>query len=260
MELENTATEVVETETDQEVVEPDESPEEGSNYPEVAEPESEEVTEQSHEDNARFQEYRHKLENAEKERDEIRRELEELKASQKVRDEVYAEYLEDETDDIDSVFADALGVSSEEVKARIEAKAEIERLRAENEQFKAEKEEALKREQEARESEELANQLANLQKIDPSIKTVYDFEQKFAGLSQAPVDYLEKGLTLEQTYWALKSEQDAHKRTPPPEAGGIKNETTEKPYVTREEALAMTPEERAKNWKLIRESQISGRW
>lgn len=261
MELENTATEVVEAETDQEVAEPDESPEEGSNYEEVANPQSEEdVPEQSHEDNARFQEYRHKLEDANREREELQRELDELKAAQKVRDEVYAEYLDDEDEDVDSILADALGISSEEVKARIEAKAEIERLRAENEQFKAEKEAALQAEREARENEALTNQLAEVQKFDPSIKNVLDFENKFQGLSHTPTDYLEKGLSLSEAYWALKAEQDAHKRTPPPEIGGVKNEQTEKPYFTREDVLAMTPEERKKNWKAIRDAQTSGKW
>lgn len=256
MELENTAVETVEAETDLEVAEPDESPEEGSNYQEVANPESEEdVSEvQSHEDNARFQEYRHRMEEAENQAEELRQELEELKAQQKVRDEVYAEYSDDE-EDYESIVADALGVSSEELKARIEERAEIERLRVENEKFKAEKEEALQREREAKENEALANQLAEVQKFDPSIKTVVDFEEKFQGLSHEPIDYLEKGFTLQQTYWALKAEQDAKKRTPPPEVGGVKNEQTEKPYYTKEDVMAMTPEERAKYWKPIRESQ-----
>jgi len=261
MELENTATDVVETETDPEVVEPDESPEEGSNYQEVAEPESEEeVTEQSHEDNAKFQEYRHRAEDAERRAAEIQRELDDLRAAQRVRDEVYSEYLDDDEDDIDSIIADSLGVSSDEVRARIEERAEYERMKAENEQFKAEREAALQREQEARENEALTNQLAAVNKIDPSIKTVMDFENKFAGLSQTPSDYLESGLTLEQTYWALKAEQDAHKRTPPPEVGGVKNEQTEKPFYTKDDVLAMTPEERTKHWKEIRAAQTSGKW
>ena len=261
MDFENAAVETVETETDQEVVEPDESPEEGSNYPEVAEPESEDdVTEQSHEDNAKFQEYRHRMEDAERERDEMRRELDELKAAQAVRDEVYSEYLDDDDDDIDDILADALGISSEELQARIEERAEIERLKAENEQFRAEKEAAMQRAQAARENEELTNQLAAVNRIDPSIKNVLDFEEKFAGLSQTPTDYLEKGFTLEQTYWALKAEQDAHRRTPPPEVGGVKTEQTEKPFFTKDDVMAMTPEERTKNWKAIRAAQTSGKW
>ena len=261
MDFENTAVEAVETETDQEVVEPDESPEEGSNYPEVAEPESEEeVTEQSHEDNAKFQEFRHRMEEAERRAEEAERRANELEAAQAVRDEVYSEYLDDEDDDIDDILADALGITSEELQARIEERAEIERLKAENEQFRAEKEAAMQKAQEARENEELTNQLAAVNKIDPSIKNVLDFEEKFAGLSQTPTDYLEKGLTLEQTYWALKAEQDAHKRTPPPEVGGVKTEQTEKPFFTKDDVMAMTPEERTKNWKAIRAAQTSGKW
>lgn len=256
MELENTATEVVEVETDSEVAEPNESPEEGSNYQEVANPESEEtVTEQSHEDNAKFQEYRHRMEDAERERDEIRRELEELKASQKVRDEVYSEYI-DEDEDFNSVLADALGISTDELNARIEQRAEIERLKAENEMFRAEKEEALRREQEARDNEALTNQLAEVQKIDPTIKSVMDFENKFEGLSHTPTDYLSKGMTLSETYWALKAEADATRRTPPPEVGGVKSEPTEKEFYTKEDVMAMTPEQRAKLWKPIRASQL----
>ena len=214
----------------------------------------------SHEDNAKFQEYRHKLEDAEREREELRRELEELKSAQSVRDEVYSEYLNDDTDDVDDIIADALGITNEELKAKIEAKAELERLKAENERFKAEKEEAERREQEARENEALTNQLAEVSKIDPSIKTIQDFEDKFSGLEYAPIDYLEKGLTLKQAYWSLMAELNAHKRTPPPEAGGVKSETNEKPYFTREDVMAMTPEERTKNWKAIRAAQMSGKW
>lgn len=261
MDFENTATDVVETETDQEVVEPDESPEEGSNYEEVAEPQSEEeVTEQSHEDNAKFQEFRHRMEEAERRAEEAERRANELEAAQKVRDEVYQEYMEDEDEDLDSIIAESLGISSEEVKARIEERAEYERMKAENEQFRAEKEAALQREQEARDRETLANQLAEVNKIDPSIKNVLDFEEKFSGLSHTPEDYLMKGLTLSETYWALTAEMDAHKRTPPPEVGGVKNEQTEKPFYTKDDVLAMTPEERTKNWKAIREAQMSGKW
>ena len=261
MELENTATDVVETETDQEVVEPDESPEEGSNYEEVAEPQSEEeVTEQSHEDNAKFQEYRHRMEEAERRAEELQLRIAEMEASEKVRNEVYQEYMDDDDDDLDSIIAESLGISSEEVKARIEERAEYERMKAENEQFRAEKEAALQREQEAREHEALTNQLAAVNKIDPSITNVLDFEKKFEGLSHTPEEYLEKGLTLEQTYWALTAEMDAHKRTPPPEVGGVKNEQTEKPYYTKDDVMAMTPEERTKNWKAIREAQMSGKW
>lgn len=261
MELENTAVETVETETDSEVVEPNESPEEGSNYQEVANPESEEeVTEQSHEDNARFQEYRHRAEEAERRAMEIQRELDEIKASQMVRDQVYSDYMDDDDEDMDSVIAEALGMSSEQYHAELERREYVQRIEAENAQFKAEREAALQREQEARENEALTNQLAAVNKIDPSIKNVLDFENKFAGLSQTPSDYLEKGLTLEQAYWALKAEQDAHRRTPPPEVGGVKSEPNEKPFFTREDVMAMTPEERTKNWKAIRAAQTSGKW
>lgn len=259
MELENTAVETVEAETEQEVADPAESPEDGRNYQEVAEPESEEeVTVQSHEDNAKFQEFRHRMEEAEAKAEELQRRIEEMEASEKVRDEVYSEYLEDE--DVDSAIADALGISSEQLKAEIERRAYVEKLESEVERFRAEKEEAERRAQEARENEALTNQLSAVNKIDPSIKNVLDFEEKFAGLSHTPTDYLEKGLTLEETYWALKAEQDAHKRTPPPEVGGVKNEPSEKPFYTKDDVLAMTPEERTKHWKEIRASQMSGKW
>ena len=259
MELENTATEeVVEAETEQEVAEPAESTEEGSKDQELANPESEEKVEQSHEDNAKFQAMRHEIEEAQKKAEEAEKKLAEYESQQKARESVYNEYLEDE--DLESALADVFGVSSEEVKARIEERAELERLRAENEQFKALKEEAEQRAEEARQNEALTNQLAEVQEFDPSIKNVMDFEEKFAGLSHTPTDYLEKGLTLAQTYWALKSEQDAHKRTPPAEIGGVKTEETEKPFYTKEDVMAMTPSERAKHWKEIRAAQTSGKW
>lgn len=261
MELENTATEVVETETDQEVVEPDESPEEGSNYQEVAEPESEEeVAEQSHEDNAKFQEYRHRMEEAERRAEEAERRANELEMAQKVRDEVYQEYMDDEDDDLDSIIAESLGISSEEVNARIEEKAELETLKAKVAQYEEQNRILQQKEQEARENEALTNQLAEVTKIDPSIKNVMDFEEAFTGLSHTPEDYLKKGFTLTEAYWALTAEKQAYKRTPPPEVGGVKNEQTEKPFYTKDDVLAMTPEERAKHWKEIRAAQTSGKW
>jgi hypothetical protein len=254
MELENAATEVVETETDQEVVEPDESPEEGSNYEEVAKPQSEEV-EQSHEDNQRFQAMRHEIEDAQRERDEALRELEEFKAAERVKEEVYSDLIDDDDEDFNSIMADALGVSAEEVEARVAEKMEIDRLKAENEQFRLEKEEAMRREEEARANEDLTNQLAEVSKIDPSIKTVADFEEAFAGLSNTPSDYIGAGLTLQQAYWALRAERDDLQRTPPPEVGGVKSEAADVNYFSREDVMAMTSEERTKNWRLIRESQ-----
>lgn len=261
MELENTAVETVEAETDLEVAEPDESPEDGRNYQEVAEPESEEeVAEQSHEDNAKFQEFRHQREEAEArakeaeaKAEELQRELDEIKAQQSVKEEVYSQYLDDES--IDSIIADALGLTDEQYNAELEHREYVKNLEAKVAQYEAKAEEALQREQVARENEALTNQLAEVNKLDPSITNVLDFEEKFAGLSHTPSDYLEKGLTLTETYWALKAELDAHKRTPPPEAGGVKNEPTEKPFYTKDDVLAMTPEERTKHWKEIRESQ-----
>ena len=198
------------------------------------------------------------MEEAERKAEELQRQIEEMEASKAVRDEVYAELVDDE--DFDSAVADAFGWSSEQLKAEIDRRAYIKNLESEVERFRAEKEEAEKREMEARENEALTNQLSAVNKIDPSIKNVLDFEEKFAGLSHTPSDYLEKGLTLEETYWALKAEQDAHKRTPPPEVGGVKNETTEKPFYTKEDVMAMTPEERTKHWKEIRSAQMSGKW
>ena len=253
MDLENAAVEeAVEVETDQEVAEPDESSEEGSNYQEVANPESEEV--QSHEENAKFQAMRHEIEDAQRKAEEAERKLAEYEAAQKAREEAYAELADDE-ESIESIIADAYGVSEEEVRARIEQKAHINELEAKVAQYEAQAEEAQRAAMEAENKAELERQLADLQKIDPSIKSVADFEKAFEGLSFAPLDYLDKGLTLEQTYWALKAEKDANHRPPPPEVGGIKSDAPEADFISKEDAMAMTPAERTKNWKLIRKSQ-----
>ena len=255
MEFEESAIneEMVEAETDPEVAEPGEDSEEGSNYQEVANPESEEA--QSHEDNARFQAMRHEIEDAQRKAEEAERKLAEYEAAQRAREEAYAELVQDEDEDYESIIADAFGVSEEEVRARIEQKAHINELEAKVAQYEAQAEEAQRVAQEAENKAELEKQLADLQKIDPAIKTVADFEKAFEGLSFAPIDYLEKGLTLEQTYWALVGERDKRKRTPPPEVGGIKSDAPETDFISKEDAMAMTPAERTKNWKLIRKSQ-----
>lgn len=86
--------------------------------------------------------------------------------------------------------------------------------------------------------------LAELQKIDPSIKSLEDLGDDYSS-------YISAGLDAEQAYWAIKAKEEANRATPPKPAGAVKTSVPEKDYYTESEIDAMSSEELTKNWKKV---------
>lgn len=232
MEFENTATDVVEVETGQEVAEPAETEETGSNEQEVAEPASEQVpTRQDSETNAAFQRMRH----AEQEAARARAELEELKAQYEARNNVITRITGAEDGGI-AALAEASGLSEDDIRAEMEAAQESVQkdLTIQN----------LERRLQAIEVDNMmAADLAEIQKIDPSIKSLHD-------LGPGYYDYTRAGLDPVRAYWALKAEERANHREPPKPVGKVATGTSE-PELTQAMIDAMSPEQLAKNHNKI---------
>ena len=65
--------------------------------------------------------------------------------------------------------------------------------------------------------------LAEIQKIDPSIKSLEDLGDDYSS-------YISAGLDAEQAYWAIRAKEEANKATPPKPAGAVKTSVPEKDY------------------------------
>ena len=244
MSFEELTPETFEPETgaeDQELAEPEtETQETGAEAPEIAEPESEEPQGRTAAD-ARFAEMRRQLEEAERARAEAQTELEGLKAQQAARQ---AALVNMDVDEIDAI-ADQLGITRDEVLETIEreeeaAEAEIEMR--EKDQRIADLEARL---DEVRAERMMAEDLAELQKIDASIKSLEDLGDDFAA-------YISAGLTAEQAYYAIKGREIKTQAVPAKPPGKVTDVTPpEKDYFTEEEVASMTSKEKYDNAEKI---------
>lgn len=193
---------------------------------------------------AAFAEMRRRAEEAERKNAEAQAELESLKAKQAARQAALANM---DIDEIDAI-AESAGITREDVleqlareeeaaEAEIESKAkdqEIESLRARINEVEAEK--------------VMTQDLATLQQIDPTIKSLEDLGDDYAA-------YILAGLTAEQAYYAIKSKELATKPAPAKSPGKVTDSTPpEKDYFTEEEVDNMTPAEQRKHHKKIIES------
>lgn len=200
---------------------------------EVEEPAAEQ---QDSETNAAFARMRREAEEARAELQAAQRELAELKASNEARSNTFSRLTGTENGEI-AAIAEATGMSEEEVVAEMEAAKES-----------AQKDLRIEQLEEKITSLEvdslMQRDLAAIQKIDPSVKSLDD-------LGEGYVDYVAAGLPPERAYWAIKAEQTAKQATPPKAVGKIATGTAEKDYYTDAEIEAMTPEQQKSNWKKI---------
>ena len=176
---------------------------------------------------------------AERARDEAQRALAEREAHDKARRSVLMSIGGSETADVDAL-AESLGVDAEDVLASIDAEQEA-----------AKKDMQIKTLEERVESlsaEKLVKEnIEELKKLDPSITDINDLGDEF-------VDYVKKGLSVKQAYYAIKGEEISTRATPPKAPGKVKNEPEEKDFITEAEWDAMTPEQQKKNWRLGKKS------
>lgn len=172
---------------------------------------------------------------------EMRRELEELRSTNKDLEEALGNFFEGDTEQkIVSANAFAQNKTEDEIREEIEAENEWERLHEENEQLSSELLDIKTRTQ-------MEHDLQEIQKIDPEVKDLDSLGKDYT-------DYIRAGLTGVQAYYATKAKRDAEKTTPPAEVGKVNQSSAPKDYFTKEEVQAMTQDEVHKNYDIIRKS------
>lgn len=188
---------------------------------------------------AAFAEMRRAKEVAERERDEVRKALDEMEAHENARRSVFRSIGGSETADVDAL-AESLGVDVEDVLASINAEQEAAKKDMQIKTLE-ERVESLAAEKMVKEN------IEELKKLDSSITDINDLGDEF-------VDYVKKGLSVKQAYYAIKGEEISTRATPPKAPGKVKNEPEEKDFITEAEWDTMTPEQQKKNWKLGKKS------
>lgn len=173
---------------------------------------------------------------------EQRRRIEELEREKADYEEALGLFFEGEGDDV-LVQARALGEqkSEEQVRAEIEAENERARLEQENEELRSDLA--------SREAERLmAEDLKEIQAIDPNVKSLDDLGSDF-------FDLISTGqVTGVQAYYAVKARQESEKITPPDAIGKVNASSEPKDFFSREEVESMSQDEVHKNFDTIRRS------
>ncbi len=173
---------------------------------------------------------------------EMRRELEELRSTNKDLEEALGNFFDGETADEKVVAANAFaqGKTEEEIREEIEAENEWNRLTQENEELNSK---LIDIETKTR----MEHDLQTLQKIDPEIKSLDDLGKDF-------LDYISSGLDATQAYYAMQAKKAAEQTKPPEEVGKVNQSAGPKDYYTKEEVQGMSQEEVSKNYDAIRKS------
>lgn len=208
---------VEETETDVEETETEE--------PEVTEPEEPELPEGKKSADTAFAEMRRR--NAE-----LESELEEFRQAQEEQD------MLDRQSEIEAL-AEELGIDAEELQNAVEEQERIEAIQAENEQLRA-------REANRDIEQMMKDDLAEIQAIDPSIKSFDDLP----GYNT----YVQGGVRGAKAYFAIMAENELTKPKPAKAPGQVNKTPTEKDYYTSEEIDQMSVEEIQANLEKVRRS------
>lgn len=176
---------------------------------------------------------------------EMRRENEELRATNQELEDALGQFFDGDTDDkVVAANALAQGKTEQEIRDEIEAENEWNRLTQENEELN---EKILDIETKS----QMDQDLRTIQSIDPNVKSLDELGSDY-------FDYIASGLDAKQSYYALKAKEAAEKATPPQEVGRVNQSSAPKDYFTKEEVDGMSKEEVHKNFEAIRKSM--SRW
>lgn len=183
-----------------------------------------------------FAEMRRAREEAEREAREAREELESLKAEQEARQRALDRLSGGKENAELEALADSLGLEVEDVIATLQAEQAQASIQAENERLKQQLADV---ETERR----LDNVLTELKGIDPNLT-----EEE----TMKVLEYADKGLSVEDGYYAVKAKEINTRATPPREIGKIgETKPLEKEFFTEAEIEAMSSDELKKNWKKV---------
>lgn len=217
---------------DQDLATPETEPETGVEVDDLADHQSDGKTSAD----SRFAEMRRRVE-------ELEAENEDLKATTEKQENALGLYFDGEDKSI-AALAQATGLSYEETEQAIREQEELEMLRSEKEQVD---EELL----DLKVERQMEQDLAELQKLDPSIKSLDDMSETF-------FDYIGAGLSATDAYFASQQKDKMTKVSPMSPPGEISTGGEAKSYYTKEEVEKMSREQIRARLKDIRSS--TRRW
>jgi len=143
-------------------------------------------------------------------------------------------------DAVEMALAESLGLDEDEVTAKLDAATEsakkdieIEELRNYIDGLEVDR--------------RMAEDLREIQTIDPSVKSLDELGDVF-------IDLIEAGASAKAAYYAAKAEEINERATPPKPIGKVDATAPEKDFFTEAEVDAMTPEQQAANWEKIKKS------
>ena len=177
---------------------------------------------------------------------EMRRELEALRHSNAEYERALSNFFPEAEDKALAAEAFYQNRDYDELVAEREEANVIDGLKRENEQLM---QAVIEQQAEKR----MADDLKEVQSLDPTIKSLEDLGESYAG-------YISSGLlTARQAYFACKAEKQATTVVPAKPTGKVESTTSApKEFFTQEEVEAMTQAEIKKNYETIRKSMT--RW
>jgi len=198
----------------------------GAEVQEVAEPVEEVVT------GAEEQEVAEPVDKSDAAFAEMRREIQQLKLDNARKDKALGFYFDGDNKEVKAI-AHAMGQSPEDVQRALDADAELSQLRETLQSERAER--------------AMEKDLAEIQKLDPNVKSLDDLGETYA-------NYIRAGLSGVDAYAAIKAKENLSTETPPKTIGNLKTEQVKKDYFTSEEVDRMSPSEQLANHEAIMSS------
>lgn len=198
----------------------------GVEVQEVAEPAEEVVT------GAEEQEVAEPVDKSDAAFAEMRREIERLQLENARKDKALGLYFDGENKEVKAI-AHAMGQDPADVQKAFDADAKISQL-----------EETLQSERAERAMEK---DLAEIQKLDPNVKSLDDLGETYA-------NYIRAGLSGVEAYAAIKAKENLNTETPPKTIGNLSTAQVKKDYFTSEEVDRMSPSEQLANHEAIMNS------
>lgn len=198
----------------------------GVEVQEVAEPAEEVVT------GAEEQEVAEPVDKSDAAFAEMRREIERLQLENARKDKALGLYFDGENKEVKAI-AHAMGQDPADVQKAFDADAKISQL-----------EETLQSERAERAMEK---DLAEIQKLDPNVKSLDDLGETYA-------NYIRAGLSGVEAYAAIKAKENLNTETPPKTIGNLSTAPVKKDYFTSEEVDRMSPSEQLANHEAIMNS------
>lgn len=202
----------------------------GVEVQEVAEPAEEVVT------GAEEQEVAEPVDKSDAAFAEMRREIKRLQLDNARKDKALGLYFDGENKEVEAI-AHAMGQDPADVQKAFDADAKISQL-----------EETLQSERAERAMEK---DLAEIQKLDPNVKSLDDLGETYA-------NYIRAGLSGVEAYAAIKAKENLNTETPPKTIGNLSTAQVKKDYFTSEEVDRMSPSEQLANHEAIMNSMA--RW